>query len=268
MLFAIYDYPNWAMALLATIVFAVLATIGLLAARRWLHPWLHRAPGTNDMIGFANGSFSMLYGLLLGLLAVAAYQGFSVTSDLTLAEANTLAALHGSVGALPDPTGTDLREDLRQYTRELIDVSWPLQRHGVVPTGTSPLIARFLDHLHHFEPATMREQNLQSESLTLANDLVQIRRTRLNSVDGGIPDMLWWVVITGAVVNIALLWMLDMPRRTHVILTVLVSGFLGLVIFLIAAMDHPFRGDVSVGPEALESVYQSLMVPRPPAATH
>lgn len=261
MLFTIYDYPNWAMALAASLAFAAIGTAGLLLVRRWLHPWLHRDTNINEMVGFANSSFSMLYGLLLGLLAVAAYQGFSVTSDLALAEANTLAALHGSAGALPDPAGANMRTSLRHYTREVIDVSWPLQRDGVVPTGTSPIIAHFLDQLQTFEPKTMREQNLQSEALTLANDLVQIRRTRLNSVDGGIPDILWWVVLAGAVINIMLLWMLNMARHTHMILTALVSGFLGLVIFLVAAMDHPFRGDVSVGPEAFETVYQSLMLP-------
>ena len=33
------------------------------------------------------------------------------------------------------------------------------------------------------------------------------------------------------------------------------------MIFLIAAMDNPFRGEVSVGPDPFESVYQSLMKP-------
>jgi hypothetical protein len=31
-------------------------------------------------------------------------------------------------------------------------------------------------------------------------------------------------------------------------------------------MDHPFRGDVSVGPEAIEEVYQTMMLPAPPAS--
>ena len=33
------------------------------------------------------------------------------------------------------------------------------------------------------------------------------------------------------------------------------------MIFLIAAMDNPFRGEVSVGPDPFEAVYQSLMKP-------
>ena len=42
-------------------------------------------------------------------------------------------------------------------------------------------------------------------------------------------------------------------------MTVLMSGLLGLMIFLIATLDNPFRGRVSVGPESLARVYDTLM---------
>jgi hypothetical protein len=52
-----------------------------------------------------------------------------------------------------------------------------------------------------------------------------------------------------------------MEIHVHLFLGAVVSLFLGLVIFLIAAMDHPFRGEVSVGPDAYEAIYDSLMKP-------
>jgi hypothetical protein len=44
-------------------------------------------------------------------------------------------------------------------------------------------------------------------------------------------------------------------------MTVLFSCLLGLLIFLIAVLDNPYRGRLSVTPEALERVYQQVMVP-------
>jgi hypothetical protein len=55
--------------------------------------------------------------------------------------------------------------------------------------------------------------------------------------------------------------MLDMEVHVHVLLSGVLSIFLGVVIFLIAAMDNPFRGDVSVGPDSFQLVYDSLMKP-------
>ena len=53
--------------------------------------------------------------------------------------------------------------------------------------------------------------------------------------------------------------MLDMQVNVHAILTAVLSMFLGIVIFLVAEMDRPFRGDVLVGSEPYKVVYGGLM---------
>jgi hypothetical protein len=45
----------------------------------------------------------------------------------------------------------------------------------------------------------------------------------------------------------------------HFWMTILFSSLLGLLIFLIAVLDNPHRGKVSVSPEPLERVYQQIM---------
>jgi hypothetical protein len=82
---------------------------------------------------------------------------------------------------------------------------------------------------------------------------------RQHSVLTGIPPIMWYVVIIGAVINIGLLWLLDMDFISHMILGGLVSFFLGTVILLIVAMDNPFRGEVSVSPEPFEELYWTRM---------
>ena len=49
-------------------------------------------------------------------------------------------------------------------------------------------------------------------------------------------------------------------KRLREIITA-VDGLLGLLIFLLAAMDNPFRGEIGVGPEAFELAYKQLMQP-------
>lgn len=36
---------------------------------------------------------------------------------------------------------------------------------------------------------------------------------------------------------------------------------IGVTVFLIAAMDHPFRGTLSISPQAFEIVLRTLMTP-------
>jgi hypothetical protein len=73
---------------------------------------------------------------------------------------------------------------------------------------------------------------------------------------------LWSVVLVGAFITITVTWFFDMRSQSmHFWMTIMFSGLLGLLIFLLAAMDNPFRGDISVGPEAFELVYKQLMQP-------
>ena len=46
---------------------------------------------------------------------------------------------------------------------------------------------------------------------------------------------------------------------THMLLGGIVSFFLGVMIFLIASMDHPMKGEVSVPPANYQLVYDTLM---------
>jgi len=62
--------------------------------------------------------------------------------------------------------------------------------------------------------------------------------------------------------TVRLVSLFDMELHVHLILGGIFSLFLGMMIFLIAAMDHPFRGEVSVSPDAFQSIYNSLMRPK------
>jgi hypothetical protein len=74
------------------------------------------------------------------------------------------------------------------------------------------------------------------------------------------PAPLWALLIIGALVCIAVTWCFHtVSFSMHVWMTALLSGLLGLMLYLIAALDNPYRGEISVGPEALERVYQQTM---------
>jgi hypothetical protein len=49
----------------------------------------------------------------------------------------------------------------------------------------------------------------------------------------------------------------------HCWMTVMLATLLGLLIFMLGALDNPFRGDISVGSEPFELVYQRRMGPEP-----
>jgi hypothetical protein len=68
--------------------------------------------------------------------------------------------------------------------------------------------------------------------------------------------------LIGAVINIAVTWCFHLHnRRKHFWMTALTSALLGLLIFLLAAMDHPYFGGLSVSPQPYPLIYDNLMKP-------
>lgn len=116
--------------------------------------------------------------------------------------------------------------------------------------------------LFSFEPATRGQEALHAETIRQFNVYIEHRRLRLNSVSTGLPAILWYVVGGGAILNLALIWLFSIDKLTvHLILAGVLALFIGLLIFLIAAMDNPYRGEFSVSAEPFELIRRSLMDP-------
>jgi len=243
-------------------VFVATTYSGIFLLRPIVRPWIHSERRANDMVGLTLSSVSVLYGLLLGLLAVGTYQNFSSVSDIVTKEASSLAAIYRDVGGFPQPIRGSLRDKLRDYARNLIEEGWAQQQQGIVPRGGSERMTNFFDELLTYNPTEPSREIIYAETLRQFNNLVEIRRSRLANVTTGIPAVLWWVVAVGALINIALICMLEMELHVHLLLGGAMSLFLGIVIFMIAAMDNPFRGEVSVGPEPIQAVYETTMKPK------
>ena len=74
MFYWIYDYLSWAIGTLFALAFIAITWVAIYVFRKFFHSWFHREKRSNEMVGFVLSSYAVLYGLLLGLIAVGAYQ--------------------------------------------------------------------------------------------------------------------------------------------------------------------------------------------------
>lgn len=259
MLYWIYDLPLWQAEALFVSFFVGFTWLGLIFIRPFLRLWLRKQPGVNDIVGYFLSLFSVIYGLLLGLLAVATYQNLSDVEKTLVQESSSLAALYRDVSSYPEPHRKELQDLLREYTRYVIEDAWPLQQKGIIPSGGTEVIDRFQAKVNTFEPQTKGQEILHAEALRQFNNLIEKRRARLYQVNAGIPTILWYTVGIGAMINILLIWMFELKFTAMVLLGGLVMFFTATMICLVALMDNPYRGTISVTPESFQMVYDSLM---------
>ncbi|MES2467499.1 MAG: hypothetical protein V4675_09380 [Verrucomicrobiota bacterium] len=259
MFFWIYDIPTWQLGLLFAVLFVGITWAGIFFVTPFLKLWLKGQEGINDLVGYALSGFGVFYGLLLGLLAVATYQNSTDVSATVSKEAASLGALYRDISAYPEPVRTELTGRLRTYTEFVIKKAWPSQRKGEVPQGSVQMMDDFQRVLTSFEPTTKGQELLHGEALRQYNDMILLRRQRIQSIGTGIPGVMWYVVGVGAVINTLLILCFRMRLDIHLVIGGALSFFVGVLIFLVAAMDYPFRGEVSIGPEPFQLIYTTLM---------
>ena len=258
MLYWLYDIPTLLTVALFAGVFVGVCWLGTIVSRSFVRSRFHKDRGMNEILGDFLQYFGVIYGLLLGLLAVATYQNHTDVEKAVAGEASSLAALYRDISAYPEPDRTDLKNAIREYTRSTIEDAWPLQRKGIDPwkvNRAAPIHTR----LGQFEPQTKGQEALHDAALRQFNEFFEDRRLRIYSVTAGIPVIMWYTVAVGALLNMVLIWLFDLRLGTHLLLGGLISFFTGTMISLIVLMDNPFRGEVGVSPQAFELIYQQMM---------
>jgi hypothetical protein len=260
MFYWIYDIPNWSLALLMCAVTAGFACASVLISRPFVRKWLWPEPAANDLVSYFVSAFGVFYGLMLGLIAVGTYETFSQVEERVANESAVVASLYSDVSMFPEPVRSKLQADVSDYVTTLIEKVWPDQTRGRINESAGPILRRLHDDLLTVEPSTKAVDNLHADSIRQLNNLLELRRQRLNSVTSGLPATLYHVIVVGAVLNLWLCSLFSVDRLSlHLSLVAVLAAFVGLVIFLIAAMDNPFRGEFCVSPEPFQTLLDQMM---------
>jgi len=242
--------------------FSAFAVVGLSLTRRWILPRFGPSAEQNDVTGLIHHGTLILYGLAVALLAVAVWENNAEVTKIVSAEAASIAATYRDADGYPEPTRSRLRSELKSYTEYIIHEAWPQQRRGQIPLGGVATMDRFQKELRAFEPATEGQRALHMETLRGFDALIHARRLRLDSISSGLPRPMWAVVVVGALVTIVSAFFFDIGNaRLHRLMLAMLAGVLGLLIFLIAFYDSPYRGSQGITPEPYELIHDQLMTP-------
>ncbi len=251
----VYNLPNWFFEWLTISLFVAFSLAGLLPSRRWVAR-VHVQHSHNDIVGFYLAAITVLYGVTLGLLAIGAWTTYVETEATVAREAAALGSVYRSVGDLPQPARGVLQNDLRTYAHQIIYIGWPEQRQGILPTENRATLNKFHHDLQTFEPATESQKITDANVAQEMEALEAARSIRLDSVTEELPTPLWTLILAGGLICIIVTWFFHMESLSmHIWMTILFSGLLGLMVFMVAALDNPYRGKISVGPDPLVRVY-------------
>jgi hypothetical protein len=252
--------PLWFLAVLLNAWMIGVGLVGIWVMRRWVLP---RMPLGYDDAYFGAAivqSSMLLYSLVAALTAVGVWQRYSEVSNVVSSEASAIAGLWRDLGGYPQPQRDAMQDVLRGYTDQVINQAWPLQQRGQIPREGVAWMDRLQAQLVAFEPTTESQKIIHAETMSAFNELVQQRRQRLDSVQAGLPGVLWVVLLPGAMVCVVLFLFFHVPNaRYQAILTTGLAGFLAMVLFVIIALDRPFGGSMGITAQSYQLIYDHHM---------
>ncbi len=257
----LYELSPFGQALVIIAFVEFLSIAGLLLARRYVVPRFHYSEGINDAVSGTVQAIGVFYGITVGLIAIGVWNTNSAASDLVSREASAIALLFRDVSGYPSPAREELRTGLRDYTVFIINEAWPAQRKGQNVERGRTLIDDFQLKLQSFSPSNPSQVALHTETLRAYNNLLDYRRLRIDAVDNsGLSETMWVVIWMGAAISIGVAYFYKIgDPKLHVVLVLLMSGFLAVVLFMITINDKPFYGTVGISSDPYKIILERLI---------
>jgi Protein of unknown function (DUF4239) len=240
------------------VILAIPLALGGLALVEYLVPWQVRQQH-NDVAGFIYAVLGVVYAVLLGFVTIAVWEDFELARITADSEANELAELFWLAHELPEPEGERLQELTYSYAEVVIDEEWSLMAKGQASPRAWALTDEIRSSIYDFEPNTGAEQVLYDQGQVLVHNLVDQRRLRLLEAGGGMPRVLWGVLVVGGIIVVGFTYLFGLENTTsHRLMIASLAAIIALVIFTIYALDHPFAGVTRVRPDAFELVLETF----------
>ena len=219
----------------------------------------------NDVAGFIYAALGVIYAVLLALVVIAVWEKYQAASETVEQEANATAEVFWLAHRLPEPEGSHLQELARSYAEEVSHKEWPLMEQGRTPLMTSQegtpagwtLIDDIRASLQEFQPHTKADEQLYAEGLDQVQRLADARRLRLVAAEEGLPGVLWTVLIFGGIAAIGFTYLFGLESTwAHRLMVVTLAAVIGLVLFTIGALEHPFSGGARIGTGAFDLILE------------
>jgi hypothetical protein len=226
---------------------------GLVLVQRLVSTELRK--GHNEVAGFIYAVLGVAYAVLLGLMVVAVWEDWQAANATANDEANEVAEIFWLAHALPQPDGHHIQVLARSYTQVVVNEEWPLMKRGEASPKAWIILDEIRASIQELDPGTDTQRVLYDQGLQRVHDLADARRDRLLYAEEGLPAILWVVLGVGAVIAVGFTYLFGLESTTtHILMVAALALIISLVLFTVAALDYPFKGDIRVGPEAFEHV--------------
>jgi hypothetical protein len=249
-----------------TTILAAIATLGLslaaaitcfLIVDRFVS--LEWRRGHNDLAGFVFAVVGPMYAILLAFVVFVVWGYYQDAKSAGSNVAVSLYAIWGVSNGFDGQEGVEIRQAAIAYAESVIHDDWPALARGKQSPRTTAAIGALRGRIQAFNPVSNRDNDLYQSALSDMHDLTVARASRTLKGAQTVHPVLWVGLIVGAVISSGFSYLFGIRDSLgHALMTgVLTISIVG-ILFIIKTIDGPYRGDVSVRPDAMQQTLDMM----------
>lgn len=249
----IVSIPPLPLGIIMILISIALAYLGLIVTRKAISH--EKLMVHNDVVAPIFETVGVVYAVILAFVVVVTWENFDRSNLNVEKESSSLASLYSDSNAFSPQQRAEVKNLIREYAKATINDEW--SKMGV---GSSSRIVEqkgiaVLNFYSNLAPANKTQEIYLAESVRKLNELREFRDNRLLDAKEGIHPILWFMLITGAMITMFISFLFGTKNfGTQKFMTILLAVIISLTLFTILELDYPFSGPVSIKPDAFARI--------------
>ncbi|PVD52249.1 hypothetical protein DC498_11030 [Terrimonas sp.] len=247
--------PSWLLCFLFVTVVILCSLLGLYIFNEW-HRHTKLLPN-NEVAGVMFGAISLIYSLILAFVIVAAWEAYEDLEKEIQAESDKMNNIITHISTMPDSIRQPIHEALYNYCQRVRDDEWNMQSEGVDNQSSAIPCIRLM--LLTLDPKNELQRNVFKVVDEDLSQITELRRSRLSHNRSQIPGIVWQILQYGSVLLIVFSYFFHVASlKLKRIYLSFFSGCLGMCLFLVWSLDHPFHKHIQVSNKPYMEIQQIL----------
>ncbi|MFJ3216450.1 hypothetical protein ACIPLC_11075 [Kitasatospora sp. NPDC086801] len=227
----------------------------------------HRRVGTEknvdetpDVIDYITMMIGVVYAIVLGLALAGVWEARGAAQDDLFREAQSLQEVSDRAVVYPAEFRDQVRADVDAYVSYVVKVEWDyMRKNGEISDKGTELLDKLRVDVATRPPASELESQSYQPIMDRISQADDARNSRGQNAGPTMPGVVWFGLITGAVVTVGMLFALQIRRTPReLILAGCFSALIAFLLFMIWDFDDPFGRSVSVTTQTFVDLFPSL----------
>ncbi|MCK7622917.1 DUF4239 domain-containing protein [Streptomyces sp. RS10V-4] len=211
---------------------------------------------TPDVIEYLTMMVGVVYAIVLGLAIAGVWEARSTAEDTVRAEAQALHEVSVRGEAWPAPVRDTVRRDVTSYVSHVVHKEWPVMaEHGRLTDRGAALLGKIRSDVIGYHPRDDFERESYQPLVDQVAAVDSARTARADAAGSTLPGVVWFGLIIGGVVSIAVMFTLQIRRSgREMLMAGVFSALIAFLLVLVWDFDAPF----SRGPAADAGTFLDL----------